>query len=225
MGARNTPYHNGLFFFDLEFPSDYPNRPPSVRYRSFGLTLNPNLCRDGYVCFSLLNTWTGEQTERWDPNKSTVLQGLVLNEKPYYNEPGPKPAPSWKAYNADVFPLSCKTMLFLLNKPLRNFEEFIAAHFKEHGSVILRACIAYRHRRVSIGFFDVDDGRITSDEKIKVSKKFKKSMDQLYPKLYKAFDGIGASLNNLPETMVEVEEKRPSGIISKLKKFWKAIKN
>ncbi|OVA13956.1 Ubiquitin-conjugating enzyme [Macleaya cordata] len=29
IGAAGTPYHNGLFFFDFQFPSDYPNKPPS----------------------------------------------------------------------------------------------------------------------------------------------------------------------------------------------------
>lgn len=28
VGAEGTPYHDGLFFFDISFPSDYPNVPP-----------------------------------------------------------------------------------------------------------------------------------------------------------------------------------------------------
>ncbi|KAF4358932.1 hypothetical protein F8388_012901, partial [Cannabis sativa] len=43
VGAAGTPYHDGLYFFDLAFPSDYPARPPKVHYRSYGLRLNPNL--------------------------------------------------------------------------------------------------------------------------------------------------------------------------------------
>lgn len=27
-GAEGTPYHDGIFFFDICFPSDYPNVPP-----------------------------------------------------------------------------------------------------------------------------------------------------------------------------------------------------
>ncbi|PHT33191.1 putative ubiquitin-conjugating enzyme E2 39 [Capsicum baccatum] len=34
VGAAGTPYHDGLFFFDIVFPSDYPNQPPK------GLVLN-----------------------------------------------------------------------------------------------------------------------------------------------------------------------------------------
>lgn len=28
IGAEGTPYHDGLFFFDVHFPSNYPNVPP-----------------------------------------------------------------------------------------------------------------------------------------------------------------------------------------------------
>jgi ubiquitin-conjugating enzyme E2 O len=28
IGAEGTPYHDGLFFFDVFFPSGYPNVPP-----------------------------------------------------------------------------------------------------------------------------------------------------------------------------------------------------
>jgi len=28
IGAEGTPYHDGLFFFDVYFPPKYPNVPP-----------------------------------------------------------------------------------------------------------------------------------------------------------------------------------------------------
>jgi hypothetical protein len=28
VGPAGTPYHDGLFFFDVRFPSDYPKCPP-----------------------------------------------------------------------------------------------------------------------------------------------------------------------------------------------------
>lgn len=74
VGARGTPYHDGLFFFDVAFPADYPAHPPLVHYRSFGFRINPNLYCNGTVCLSLLNTWSGAKCERWDPNNSTILQ-------------------------------------------------------------------------------------------------------------------------------------------------------
>ncbi|XP_039067674.1 putative ubiquitin-conjugating enzyme E2 38 [Hibiscus syriacus] len=235
IGARNTPYHNGIFVFDLKFPHDYPRYPPKVTYRSFGFRLNPNLYESGYVCLSLLNTWDGKETERWSPKISTVLQvllslqGLVLNEKPYFNEPGIKPAWSWQSYNADVFVLSCKTMLCLLRRPAKNFESFIAWHFRVNGRVILRACVDYVEGRARVGFFngDVEGDHVPvcSTKKIKVSKKFSDAIVELYPQLYKAFNGVGALLTDLPEKIIVPETERPasSGILGKLKTFWKTI--
>lgn len=36
VGAEGTPYHDGLFFFDVFFPSSYPNVPPVCDYFFFG---------------------------------------------------------------------------------------------------------------------------------------------------------------------------------------------
>ena len=59
----------------------------SVRY-------NPNLYDCGKVCLSLLGTWSGSESEKWNPKTSTFLQVLIaiqaqiLIDEPYFNEPG-----------------------------------------------------------------------------------------------------------------------------------------
>jgi ubiquitin-conjugating enzyme E2 O len=102
-----------------------------VYYHSGGLRLNPNLYESGKVCLSLLNTWWGNGCEKWAKSNSTLLQvlvsiqGLVLNDKPYFNEPGNKNSAKTAvgemnslAYNQTTFVLSCKTMLYsILNPP------------------------------------------------------------------------------------------------------------
>lgn len=101
-----------------------------VHYHSGGLRLNPNLYESGKVCLSLLNTWTGSGTEVWDPKSSTVLQvllslqALVLNDKPYFNEAGYDKqigrADGEKnsiTYNENAFLLSCKSMMYVIQKP------------------------------------------------------------------------------------------------------------
>ncbi|CAN6810780.1 unnamed protein product [Brassica oleracea] len=121
IGADGTPYHDGLFFFDIFFPDTYPSVPPVVHYHSGGLGINPNLYGCGKVCLSLLGTWSGSSKEKWLPNKSTMLQvlvsiqGLILNEKPYFNEPGlartsgsPSGESRSKAYSESIFLLSLK---------------------------------------------------------------------------------------------------------------------
>jgi ubiquitin-protein ligase len=111
-GPADTPYQNGIFLFDLKFPSSYPTQPPSVRFLTTGngtVRMNPNLYECGYVCLSLLNTYSGNSDERWNPVQSTLLQvmvslqGLVLTREPYYNEPGfPKNDPASEAYSRDI---------------------------------------------------------------------------------------------------------------------------
>ncbi|XP_057953702.1 putative ubiquitin-conjugating enzyme E2 38 [Malania oleifera] len=156
IGPGGTPYHDGLFFFDIFFPSSYPIVPPMVYYYSGGLRLNPNLYECGKVCLSLLNTWNGQKTEKWIPRKSTMLQvlvsiqALILNENPFFNEPGFESTYKGndgvmrsKQYNADVFILSLKTMMYTLRRPPKNFEDFVAGHFRCRAHDILAACKAY----------------------------------------------------------------------------------
>ena len=60
-GPSRTPYEDGLFFFEVQLPNDYPNSPPVFYYVSYCTDrLNPNLYEDGKVCVSLLGTWTGK---------------------------------------------------------------------------------------------------------------------------------------------------------------------
>lgn len=163
-GAEGTPYHDGLFFFDVFFPSSYPSTPPvcflifqfkktltknyppfdstfhhllsivlqHVHYHSGGLRINPNLYNCGKVCLSLLNTWGGSQKEKWIPGMSTMLQvlvsiqGLILNAKPYFNEPGYANSAgsaggekSSLDYNEKTFMLSLQTMVYSMRRPPR----------------------------------------------------------------------------------------------------------
>ena len=41
LGPSGTPYHDGLFVFDIRLPADYPASPPEVFYHSWGLRVNP----------------------------------------------------------------------------------------------------------------------------------------------------------------------------------------
>ncbi|XP_018490799.1 probable ubiquitin-conjugating enzyme E2 25 isoform X2 [Raphanus sativus] len=158
VGADGTPYHDGLFFFDIFFPDAYPSVPPMVHYHSGGLRINPNLYDCGKVCLSLLGTWTGVQTEKWIPNESTMLQvlvsiqGLILNQKPYFNEPGYEGSAGSQAgesrsktYSEKTFLLSLKTMVYNMRRPPKYFEDFSYGHFLSCAHDVLKACYAYRN--------------------------------------------------------------------------------
>ncbi|KAG7577349.1 Ubiquitin-conjugating enzyme/RWD-like [Arabidopsis thaliana x Arabidopsis arenosa] len=158
IGAQGTPYHDGLFFFDIFFPDTYPSVPPTVHYHSGGLRINPNLYNCGKVCLSLLGTWSGSQREKWIPNTSTMLQvlvsiqGLILNQKPYFNEPGYESSAgsahgenNSKAYSENTLLLSLKTMVYTMRRPPKYFEDFAYGHFFSCAHDVLKACNAYRN--------------------------------------------------------------------------------
>ncbi|XP_038713917.1 probable ubiquitin-conjugating enzyme E2 25 isoform X2 [Tripterygium wilfordii] len=170
IGPAGTPYHDGLFVFDCLFPPKYPDVPPMVYYYSGGLRLNPNLYECGKVCLSLLGTWSGKETEMWRPKESTMLQvlvsvqALILNTKPFFNEPGHESqyvgAEGERAserYNQDTFIFSLKTMMYTIRRPPKYFEEFVANHFRNRALDILVACKAYREG-ATVGTIVVRDG-------------------------------------------------------------------
>ena len=90
-GPSGTPYEGGLFVFDIYLPPSYPAVAPKAFYWAYGKYINPNLYECGKVCLSLLGTWNGPG---WEQDTSTLLQlfvsiqGLILIEAPYCNEPG-----------------------------------------------------------------------------------------------------------------------------------------
>ncbi|PSS24639.1 Ubiquitin-conjugating enzyme E2 24 [Actinidia chinensis var. chinensis] len=202
IGAPGTPYHDGLFFFDIFLPPEYPHEPPLVHYNSGGLRVNPNLYESGKVCLSLLNTWTGTGTEVWNPACSNILQvllslqALVLNEKPYYNEAGydqqMKRAEGEKnsvSYNENAFLVSCRSMLYLLRNPPKHFEAFVEEHFNERAKYILLACKAYMEGApvgCAFGY-----RKCEQENQHGSSMGFKIMLSKLLPKLVEAFSDKG----------------------------------
>ncbi|KAF9076116.1 hypothetical protein BDP27DRAFT_1313919 [Rhodocollybia butyracea] len=95
IGPQNTPYEDSPFVIDWHL-ADYPHSPPSAHFHSLtngNGRVNPNLYEEGKVCLSILNTWTGDRSESWDANRSSLLQalvsiqGLVLVREPWFCEP------------------------------------------------------------------------------------------------------------------------------------------
>lgn len=207
IGADGTPYHNGLFFFDILFPPDYPREPPMVHYNSGGLRLNPNLYESGKVCLSLLKTWTGTGTEVWNPEKSTVLQvllslqALVLNDKPYFNEAGydkqvgrAEGERNSVNYNENAFLVTCRTMLYHLRKPPKHFEALVEDHFAQKAHSILLACKTYMDgTQVGYAFNGGSEGQRSS------STGFKIMLGKLYPKLVSSFSEKGIDCSQFIE--------------------------
>ncbi|KAK6132774.1 hypothetical protein DH2020_033502 [Rehmannia glutinosa] len=172
IGAEGTPYHDGLFFFDVFFPSSYPDVPPP----------------------------TGEV----DPCVSTMLQvlvsiqGLILNAKPYFNEPGYANLSGSTMgeqrsleYNEKTFIYSLQTMVYNMRRPPKYFEDFVVGHFCKHARDILVSCKAYLDGAqvgclVKGGVQDVDEGDKSC------SQQFKASLAGFITTLVNTFSEIGA---------------------------------
>jgi ubiquitin-conjugating enzyme E2 Z len=91
IGPKDTPYEYGYYFFDFNFPENYPFSPPKVKFYTYdgNTRFNPNLYINGYVCLSILNTWEGEKWSSCQSIKSILNTLMItLNETPLLNEPG-----------------------------------------------------------------------------------------------------------------------------------------
>ncbi|XP_074319372.1 putative ubiquitin-conjugating enzyme E2 26 isoform X2 [Silene latifolia] len=203
VGADGTPYHDGLFFFDVNFTHAYPKSPPHVKYHAHGLRINPNLYNCGKVCLSLLGTWAGHGEENWRPGKSNMLQvlvsiqGLILNEEPYYNEPGfansknsPHGKTASKNYSENTFLLSLKTMLYTMRNPPKKFEDLVYGHFYKRAHDILAACRAYLDG-VQVGSFEKGKTPTSKTKRSTCSAMLKSSLPDYIKNLVQAFTKIG----------------------------------
>jgi len=91
VGPEGTPYFGGYYFFEFNYPTDYPFSPPKVKYMTNnGVTrFNPNLYKCGKVCVSILNTWSGDKWSACQTINSVLLTLCsLLNDTPLLNEPG-----------------------------------------------------------------------------------------------------------------------------------------
>jgi ubiquitin-protein ligase len=91
IGPSDTPYFGGNYFFEFNYPADYPHSPPKLKYCTNGnnVRFNPNLYVCGKVCVSLFNTWRGEQwTSCQTISTSLLTLCTLLCKDPLLNEPG-----------------------------------------------------------------------------------------------------------------------------------------
>ena len=146
-GPKDTPYENGIFEFHASFPSDYPKSEPKVLLNTTGggtVRFNPNLYHCGKVCLSLLGTWAGQASEKWNPDNSTFLQvlvsiqSLILVENPCFNEPGwerwigtKEGTQKSNHYNEPLLIGTIKwAIMDMIKNPPVGMEEVIKIHFK-----------------------------------------------------------------------------------------------
>lgn len=90
-GPSDTQYFAGNYFFEFQFPQDYPHSPPKVEFKTNdGETrFHPNMYRNGKMCLSILNTWRGDQWTGCQSIRTILLTIIsVMDNMPLLHEPG-----------------------------------------------------------------------------------------------------------------------------------------
>lgn len=57
-GPNDSPYHGGVFFLSVHFPTDYPFKPPKVAFTT--KIYHPNINSNGSICLDILRS-------QWSP--------------------------------------------------------------------------------------------------------------------------------------------------------------
>ncbi|XP_011667566.1 ubiquitin-conjugating enzyme E2 2 isoform X2 [Strongylocentrotus purpuratus] len=58
MGPKNSPYEEGVFSLSIQFPTDYPFKPPKVNFTT--KIYHPNINSNGSICLDILRS-------QWSP--------------------------------------------------------------------------------------------------------------------------------------------------------------
>ncbi|XP_043568295.1 ubiquitin-conjugating enzyme E2 D1b isoform X3 [Chiloscyllium plagiosum] len=74
MGPYDSPYQGGVFFLAIQFPTDYPFKPPKVAFTT--KIYHPNINSNGSICLDILRSqWSPALTISKDTT-STQETGL-----------------------------------------------------------------------------------------------------------------------------------------------------
>lgn len=81
IGPKGTPYEGGIFNLDISFPTNYPFRPPNIKFIT--KVYHPNIDRYGNICLDILK-------DQWSPALSiskVLLSICSLMADPNPNDP------------------------------------------------------------------------------------------------------------------------------------------
>ena len=83
-GPKNTVWEKGQYTLFMEFPQDYPLKPPKCHFKP--VLPHPNIYPSGTVCLSILN-----EEEDWKPaiTLKQILLGIqkLVKEEPNLESP------------------------------------------------------------------------------------------------------------------------------------------
>ena len=78
MGPEGTPYHGGIFFLRINFPSDYPFKAPKIAFTTPIYHCNVN--KNGGICLDILKG-------QWSP--ALTVSKVLLSITSLLSDPNP----------------------------------------------------------------------------------------------------------------------------------------
>ena len=79
MGPDDSPYAGGVYFLNIEFPNDYPFKPPKCHFST--RIYHPNINSNGAICVDILK-------ENWSP--ALTISKVLLSISSLLCEPNPE---------------------------------------------------------------------------------------------------------------------------------------
>jgi len=78
MGPEGTPYNGGVFFLEIDFPANYPFKPPKVYFKT--RIYHPNINSSGGICLDILK-------ENWSP--ALTISKVLISICSLLDDPNP----------------------------------------------------------------------------------------------------------------------------------------
>merc|ERR1712228_1031815 len=78
MGPKESPYEGGIFFLKIQFPTDYPFKPPKVQFTTKIYHCNVN--NNGSICLDILQS-------QWSP--ALTISKVLLSVCSLLTDPNP----------------------------------------------------------------------------------------------------------------------------------------
>lgn len=104
-GKEGTNWAGGVYPITVEYPNEYPSKPPKVKFPA-GF-YHPNVYPSGTICLSILN-----EDQDWRP--AITLKQIVLGVQDLLDSPNPNsPAqePAWRSFSRNKAEYDKKVLL------------------------------------------------------------------------------------------------------------------
>lgn len=92
MGPAGTPYEGGVFFLSVEFPDDYPARPPTIKFLT--KIYHMNVSEDGAIHLDIL-------ADNWSP--ALTVAKVLVSMTSLLRDPNPDASAALRADLAELY--------------------------------------------------------------------------------------------------------------------------